>query len=118
MAALDGATLAALLTALTGVFVALASRRRTRAEAEVDEAGAAETLTRSALALVDPLRSQVAHLQAVHAAVEAELVALRREVGRLAEENARLALGVQRLRHQVQSLGQSPVFTPAEKGEG
>ncbi len=110
MAPLDAGQVASLGTVLTGLVVAVWAGRKARAEAATQDATAAEMVTRSALALVEPLRDQVARLVAAQAHTDAELLSLRAEVAALRAENIALTLGVQRLQHQVRSLGQVPVF--------
>jgi len=91
----DPATVVAVITALAGLTVALATRRRTDAEIT-------KVSTETALNLIKPLKEQIAELQGEVAALRTRVAEFRR--------------GVRILCGQVRQLGAEPLWEPPMDG--
>ena len=90
---LDPATVVAIITALAGLTVALATRRKSEAETY-------KATTEAVVILIRPLSERVA-------ALEGEVATLRRRV-------AEFRRGVRILCGQVRQLGAEPLWEPTE----
>jgi predicted RNase H-like nuclease (RuvC/YqgF family) len=90
------------LAGLAALIVALAERRKKSADY-------AEQINRSSLSLIEPLQKRLDAADKKIAELEAEVAELRAENIRLRAENGGLKSWADRLVHQVQSLGGTPV---------
>lgn len=130
LSSLDLKTIAAIVAVAVSILTALDSRRKNRADA-------AEAVTRSVSALLDPLNERLEANQAeverldqqgkaldrtnikLAAAVkrlECDNETLNKRVAELEAENAELRRGVEALISQLVRLGHAPVWRPGKKG--
>ena len=100
MLALSPGELAAILTGLGGLVVAISGLAVAISKRRRNDADVASIATQTALSLIQPLRAQVA--------------ALEEEVATLQAQVARFRRGVRLLCGQVRELGAVPVWEPDE----
>ncbi len=100
-----------ILTALSGLWVAVDTKRKYKSDS-------AKTITDAAVLLIEPLRKQVAELESELEKTEREVEALKCKVDSLGQRNHELVRKVNKLWHQVKSLGEKPVVPNECDSEG
>lgn len=101
----DLGTIGAIITALGGLWVSWSTRRQQDAEAT-------NSLTATAMALVEPLKVELHEERTKRLEMQAAIEAITWRVKVLQERNDELISGVRRLVHQIRALGHAPVYEP------
>lgn len=91
---------------------ALFERRLKQAETKKSEADGASTITDAAIALVEPLREQIAHLQKRLDAQDVKYARLLTVLEQYAKHVEYLMTGIARLIEQLAKAGISPCWQP------
>jgi predicted RNase H-like nuclease (RuvC/YqgF family) len=101
--------IAALIVALTGVYIALRASKEVKAKAVKYNANAASQIAASALQMLEPYKQRVEELEEQVGLLKARVTELEAEVARLTKKADCWQDVANRLSHQVQSLNHIPV---------